>query len=124
LQDKQLEMERKKSEAILDNMMPRYVTNFLLAPQNAGMNFAEKEPHVSILFADIMDFADIVATVSRMLVPAIDPFGGCSSNPVHSWMRLLLHMLYVLLCSTLRRSWCGFLITCTLSSIRCASSTR
>ncbi len=65
LQDKRLDQERAKSQAMLDNVMPRHVSKAMLDHKNKGSDqpIVHTEPSVSILFCDIIGFSDHVATV-------------------------------------------------------------
>ncbi len=69
LQDRRLEYEQHKSNAILDNLLPTHVSAALMNPERKGQVFVQYEKTVSVLFCDIMGFSDLVATVSGGLGP-------------------------------------------------------
>ena len=68
----QLRDKREVSKAILDNMLPPHITE-RLASSPPGTIVADTEPAVSVLFADIQDFASIVSKLTPVeLVTLLD----------------------------------------------------
>ena len=72
LLQQQLRDKREVSKAILDNMLPPHITE-RLAGSPPGTIVADTEPAVSVLFADIQDFASIVSKLTPVeLVTLLD----------------------------------------------------
>jgi class 3 adenylate cyclase len=63
LQDNRLFVEQRKTQVMLNTLMPRHVSAALVDPNAKGQSIVHYEGSVSILFCDIVNFSDMVATV-------------------------------------------------------------
>ena len=108
LQDKRLEQERAKSQAMLDNVMPRHVSKAMLDLKNKGIDeptpIVHAEGSVSILFCDIIGFSDLVATVRSL----------SSHGPDHFSCQALVTVLLLLLLCVVCGMWLLLSCVCLL----------
>jgi hypothetical protein len=66
LQDNRLFVEQRKTQVMLNTLMPRHVSAALVDPKARGQSIVHFEGSVSILFCDIYNFSDLVATVCNL----------------------------------------------------------
>ena len=79
----EVQKEREKSKAMLDNMLPPHVTE-RMATSSPGSVIADQEPLVTVLFCDILDFTAIVASLSPTeLVTMLDRMCAAVTYSAH-----------------------------------------